>query len=549
MPTDSVPIPTAPEERPWRTEGLFSPHYLTHRLPNPKSPAWPDTEEADAVFEFARAKFASEYAGLKTGNEEDAEGHWIVPLLDRLGFGCNPRKAIPGAGSRLLPDFLLYASSEMAQTAFQSKDFYGDCLALLEAKRWGVNLSREGAKTKERSPQTQLRDYLGETPALTWGILTNGGQWRLLCKRDRASAFFEFDLERVLLAAQTPETPEIVDQARQDFRVFYALFRRAAFERDADGLCLLDGIRDEARLFKAEVERRLRVQVFDCVEILARGFLDNPDNGLTDADLPAIYQNCLILLYRILFVLNAEARALLPTHPRDPASKTYFHSYGLEYIRRQLAAPSGTSYDSDGTFGLFTRLHDMFTLINGKPALPGKKDQNAALNIPRYNGGLFDPARYPFLEEKRVADAFLADALRRLAYRNDGAEQIAFDYANLGERHLGSIYEGLLEHRLTLTETGGLRLTNDKGERKTSGAYYTPEDWVAYIVGHTLQPLLEGLEPTPGASADPSLRRKGEERKGEEGGARSEGAASSAPTGLSSPAPPSFLGKGAGGLG
>ena len=25
-------------------------------------------------------------------------------------------------------------------------------------------------------------------------------------------------------------------------------------------------------------------------------------------------------------------------------------------------------------------------------------------------------------------------------------------------------------------------MTNDKGERKTSGAYYTPEDWVSYIV-------------------------------------------------------------------
>ncbi len=497
MPTASPPTLTAQDERPWRTEGLFSPHYLTHRLPSPKSAAWPDTAEADAVFDFARALFAEKHAAVKTGSEEDAEGHWIVPLLDRLGFGHNARKAIPGIPTHRLPDFLLYASPALAGAAFQSKNFYADCLGLLEAKKWSVNLSREGTKSKERSPQTQLRDYLSETPALTWGILTSGGRWRLLCKHDRASAFFEFDLERVLLAAQAPETS---GQARQDFRLFYALFRRAAFERDADGLCLLDTVRDEARLFKAEVERRLRVQVFDCVEILARGFLDNLDNALTAADLPVIYQNCLILLYRILFVLNAEARELLPTRPRDKASRGYCTSYGLEFVRRKLSAPDGTEYDDDQTFALAARLHGLFTLINGRPGPPGRRDKNAELNIPRYNGGLFAPDRYPFLEEKKVADSFLADALRRLAYRNDGPEQIAFDYANLGERHLGSIYEGLLEHRLTPAPDGGLRLTNDKGERKTSGAYYTPEAWVAYIVSHTLQPLLDGIGPSPDSS-------------------------------------------------
>jgi hypothetical protein len=508
-------LPHAIDEHPWRTDGLFSPHFLLHRLPNPHGIAWPDAAEAEAVFEFAKTLFAQEHTALQLASEEDAEGHWIMPLLARLGFGVNPRKAIPGAASRLLPDFLLYASPAVAQSAFHSKEFYGDCLALLEAKRWAVNLSREGAKSKERSPQTQIRDYLSETPALFWGLLTNGGQWRLTCKRDRAGSFFEFDLARVLSAAQVPETEA---WARRNFHLFYALFRRAAFERDPDGRCLLDGVREEAQQFKAEVERRLRVQVFDCVEILARGFLEDKSNALTADDLPAIYQSCLILLYRILFVLNAEARDLLPTHTRDTAAKKYYNSYGLEYIRRKLAAPEGTEYDDNGTFILFARLETLFALINGKPGPAGRQDKNAELGIPRYNGGLFDPARYPFLETKRVPDAFLADALRRLAYRTDGVEQVAFDYANLGERHLGSIYEGLLEHRLLLSPEGDLRLTNDKGERKTSGAYYTPEDWVSYIVSRTLQPLLDGIGrgagfPIP-ADKSATLPSEGRDRPG-----------------------------------
>lgn len=482
-------LPSA-EERPWRTEGLFSPHYLMHRLPSPQSGAWASADEALAVFEGACERFQKYHVALQTGSEEDCETLWISPLLKALGFGWNNRKAIPQAGTVALPDYLVYASPALAEAAFQSKHFYADCVGLLEAKKWSVNLSREGSKSKARSPQMQLRDYLGEAQGLTWGILTNGAQWRLTCKRDRAGSFFEFDLERVLLAAQSTDT---LAQAREDFRLFYALFRRAAFERGPDGLSLLDGVRDEAQQFKAEVERRLRVQVFDCVETLARGFLHNTDNDLGADDLPAIYQSCLILLYRILFVLNAEARGLLPTRPRDTASKKYYQSYGLEQVRRVLAAPSETDYDDDGTFALDTRLRGLFGLINGKPGPAGKPDKNAELQIPRYNGGLFDPDSYPFLETKRVPDRFLADALRRLSYRTDGAELVAFDYANLGERHLGSIYEGLLEHRLAPTPLGEVRLANDKGERKTSGAYYTPEDWVAYIVRHTLQPVLDAV--------------------------------------------------------
>ena len=504
-PQEGVLLP----EVPWHTEGLFSAHYLTHRLADPKSSAWPPETEADAVFDWARARLQTHGAGLLRGSEEDCEGQWITPLLEHLGFGVNTRKAIPQASSLLLPDYLLYASPALAQAAFLGGKgaYYGQCVGLLEAKKWGLNLSQEGGRGAKKSPHMQIRDYLSESPGLVWGILTNGALWRLYCRHDRASSYFEFDLARVLLS-------EDEAAARRQFRLFYALFRRAAWERGPGGTCALDAIREGAQQFQEEIERRLRVQVFDCVEILARGFLDNPANGLTTDDLPDIYQNCLILLYRILFVLNAEARELLPTRATDRASTGYVNAYGLQRIRLKLANPADAGeYDDDGQFQLYARLHGLFTLINGRPGPPGKPDKNEQFNIPRYNGGLFDPARYDFLECHQVADRPLADALRRLSYRTDGLEQIAFDYAGLGERHLGSIYEGLLEHRLRAQPDGSIALTNDKGERKTSGAYYTPEAWVAYIVAHTLQPLLAGIdaESLPARQAvPPSPPRRGE---------------------------------------
>jgi hypothetical protein len=61
--------------------------------------------------------------------------------------------------------------------------------------------------------------------------------------------------------------------------------------------------------------------------------------------------------------------------------------------------------------------------------------------VATFNGGLFDPQRYLFLEQYAVGDQHLQLAIDKLA-RVDGQ---FVDYRDLAERHLGTIYEGLLE--------------------------------------------------------------------------------------------------------
>ena len=82
-------------------------------------------------------------------------------------------------------------------------------------------------------------------------------------------------------------------------------------------------------------------------------------------------------------------------------------------------------------------------------------------------------------------------------------------------RHLGSIYEGILEYDIdvadepltledgeyvpaeegeeVIVEEGELYLLTDVGERKATGSYYTPEYVVEYIVENTLGPLVEEI--------------------------------------------------------
>jgi hypothetical protein len=171
---------------------------------------------------------------------------------------------------------------------------------------------------------------------------------------------------------------------------------------------------------------------------------------------------------------------------------------------------------------------------------------DAALNVPTYNGGLFitRPDRLEaadstqerelriarFLAEHKVPDRALALAIDFLSRDEDPKtfSLVFIDYKSLAVRHLGSIYEGLLEFKLQLAEEdlttqtekgketfiplgdakkkrgkspkvvvhkGEVYLSNDKAERKASGSYYTPDPIVTYIVAQTVGPVLaEKLE-------------------------------------------------------
>jgi len=499
------------EDRPWRTAGLFSDHYLTSRLPTAGADLWPPERDARTAF-AAMVELWRKWSGPLAGaSEEECEKRFIGPVLNLLGYGYLNRQRIPAAAQRQYPDFLLLDSETRADDVFKSgDDVYEASLALLEAKRWGTDL--DVAKSKERSPHQQTRDYLTAAPlGLKWALLSDGRNWRLYHRDDRSSHYFDFNLAAVLGFALGDAMAEAA--AFKQFQVFYALFRRAALVPGPGGRPI-DLVRAGSLTYKAEVERDLREQVFACVELLGHGLLTRAQNGLAEADLPAIYENSLVLLYRLLFVLNAEARDLLPTKPQDAASDEFYHSFGLASVRQELAGAGGDRrYGSDYTIALMERMQSLFDLINGVQANTVGPDKNDELGIPRYNGGLFDPARYPLLNRCKVGDKTLAEVIRRLAFRQDkDGQQIAIDYLNLGERHLGSIYEGLLEHRLVLADgqagVGGIttglavRLANDKGERKTSGAYYTPEKWVAYIVEHTLRPLLDRAAAALGPRAE-----------------------------------------------
>src|SRR5205823_14594557 len=102
------------------------------------------------------------------------------------------------------------------------------------------------------------------------------------------------------------------------------------------------------------------------------------------------------------------------------------------------------------------------------------------LNVPTYNGGLFNttPDRSErrehriarFLKDHKVADRYLALAIDRLARDQDERTLglVFIDYKSLEVRHLGSIYEGLLEFKLIVADEDKTTQTEKGQERYIS---------------------------------------------------------------------------------
>jgi hypothetical protein len=491
---------------PHRNRYLFSDHYLDVLLPN--DPRWSAAlPEAEAFLAWLHELYAKEQAQLPYYTESQLEDHWFVPILKRLDHVFERRAGVPGLDAGVKwPDYVFFpdeAACQAAAAAQNTRDYAADALAVGEVKAWDVKLDKKqeggGASFEAQNPSWQI-DYYVRATGLDWGIVSNGRLWRLVHKdtSQRLSIWYEVDLVDLLERNKAGA-----------MRYFTLFFRQAAFRPDAQGRVFLQDALAASNAYALALEEGLEQNVYQALARLIQGFLDLSTNSLGPDDLRGIYDNSLYLLYRLLFILYGESRGLLPLQ-----NDQYRMNYSLTRIKEEIAslqvppAPMTTLY--------WGRLKNLFHIINGDDP-----ELNRYLGVPRYNGGLFDPEQHPFQEHKSVGDRALVEAIRLLSQRKTEAGWEFVDYRTLGVRHLGSIYEGLLEYQpryatepmaavrdgkgerwvkaaeapaganvIERRAIGQVYLETDRGERKASGSYYTPQYIVEYIVKNTLGPLV-----------------------------------------------------------
>ncbi|WP_142857853.1 Eco57I restriction-modification methylase domain-containing protein [Salinigranum halophilum] len=512
---------------PYNNSNLFSGYYLEERVDDLDT--WDCDEEAEVAFEELQRIWELEFELVESYKEDELLSSWIDEVLDVLGFGTLAETTLPEKGG--YNDRLLFESDEVRRDAsLRKRDgeveaMYGLASAVLEAKQWGADFTKRFAETRSyRDASHQIKYYLEHTPErLQWGILTDGKKWRLYGTKDYATeTYYEVDLPELLMSGDV-----------EKFKYFYLFFRPEAF-REVSGTSFLETVWNESETAAQELGEDLQDNVFTALRVLGEGFIETNDLSIDPDDAEAreeLKEQSLVLLYRLMFVLYGESRNLIS--PDEPAKQREFEeNFSLDELRYEIHdnISSGGSFEeySEYSTSMWGRLQDLFRLVDS-----GEE----SLGVPPYNGGLFDGDSHSFLERNEVSDRYIAEVVYRLGTTraDDGDGFVLADYADLDTRHLGTIYEGLLEHEFRIApeqyaavaedgrqvwkpatevsvaeavetvERGELYVVNDDGERKATGAYYTPDYVVAYIVEETIDPLLadikeelqaDGLEPS-----------------------------------------------------
>ena len=318
-----------------------------------------------------------------------------------------------------------------------------------------------------------------------WVMLTNGRIWRMYSSKVSSAStnYFEVDLEQA------------DDEKDVRLQYFVAIFGALSLQI-VNGASQLDSIHEGSLTHASELEEDMRSKIFDgdMFVMLIRGVLDHSTKKRYGrAELEDAKEKAIRILYRLLFILYAESRFLLPVdHPKYRRASMLSMRDGLGAYQKK--GESCSCWD------------------NLKVLFSGISKGNSELNLPAYNGRLFEKGDVDGLS---VRNKFLVPVIRDMTER-DGE---SVDYQSLGVRHLGSIYESLLEYDVVQAErdmvivgdrildadfaadisekpdsyvqkndiylsTGGLA-------RKGTGSYFTPESIVRNLVRSGLQPIFD----------------------------------------------------------
>jgi hypothetical protein len=439
---------------------------------------------------------ANNFLKIAKPNEAETEKDFIYPVLEALGWTeYQVQQVLSQKGRKQVPDALLFADTKAKNLAVgeaQQWKRFQHGLAVLEAKRWGRALDRADKRdpSEEGVPSTQMLQYLSRVDVQTnnkvrLGILTNGNAWRVYFQGALSVSedYFEVDLAKALQLphhelnlldlADARLTPDRV------LRLFVLMFGRPAFLPFEGARTFHDTSREAGKSWEEKVTKDLSKLVFgDLFPKLVAAIAKHdptPPAAINQSYLDQVKQAALILLYRLLFVVYAEDRDLLPDQ-REP-----YKSYSLTTMRFDIAeriSKKQTIPSSMLTY--WPKLSAVFRAI-----AEGDDD----LGIPPYNGGLFSKDSAPLLDRVQLPDDIVSALIYGLSHREEDGVARYINYRDLSVQQLGTIYERTLEYELR-SEGGAVNVHIDDTARHESGSYYTPDSLVALIIEKSIGPFV-----------------------------------------------------------
>ncbi len=287
------------------------------------------------------------------------------------------------------------------------------------------------------SPIDRMEAMLRSSESTTSiGVVTDGRWWAIVSAPNGSMA------ASGIVDAQT----WVEEAATRDAFVELLSIRRLLGGVESDRLPALFA---ESVLAAEEITEALGIQVRRAVELVVSAFSeaarDARERGEDDplpANGDAIYQAVVTVMMRVVFLLFAEERGLMPR------SQLFENGYGLAGVLDDLEirARDEGEESMDGTHLVWHQL-----LATSHALYSGASFED--MRLPAYGGSLFDPDRFPFLTETTtrgtlaitVPDRVMLHVLRAVQVarpKRQDARRISF--RDVDVEQIGYIYEGLL---------------------------------------------------------------------------------------------------------
>ena len=382
---------------------------------------------------------------------------------DVLGWGFSPRgyagtaeTPIPAELEVPLPDYGLTLRPDFAVRERDPRDGEPPWQLLVQVLEAGQDfdgpVTAGGAGTRlDASPQSRAERLLRGT-GVPAGLLFNGAVLRLIsAPRGESSGWMDFRVTDMSLTAGRPLCSAL--------RLLLSEQRLLALPRGQRLAALLE----DSRKYQNEVSERLSEQVMHALYELLRGLqaahdasggalLRDPLGDEGDRD--DIYRGLLSVILRLVFLLYAEERGMLPE------DGTFIRHYSLTGLYQRLREDAALHPDTmEQRFGAWAQLLVLFRLIHDGARA---HRTGGAVVLPERHGDLFDPDRYPFLEGRhetagarqttgRVEPPLIADgAVYRVLEKLLVLDGERISYRTLDVEQIGSVYETIMGFRMEI---------------------------------------------------------------------------------------------------
>lgn len=238
-------------------------------------------------------------------------------------------------------------------------------------------------------------------------------------------------------------------------RTYYALFHMLVSKHTlaAEGeMVLMDTIIEESYKNAYEVTKDLKEGVILAVETLANEALywwkqnnNIPVTDYTDDTFESeVKDDCLTIIYRLLFLFYAESRDELEILPVN--DEVYKLGYSLESLRDLEMVRLNSDASRNGYF-FDDSIRNLFSLLSDGHNAKAADGNSKSFRVRPIDSPLFNDKNLHHLADVRIRNIKWQEIIKALSLSKKKNYCGRISYANLGVNQLGSVYESLLAFR------------------------------------------------------------------------------------------------------